>query len=298
MLSQAFYWSKNKRAEERGGWFYKSHVEWEEETGLTRREQQTARMHLRAKGLIEEQDGSLKGKGRVLWFRVNRDALLDGLKRLVESESGATAAASAEPADMGLSVGEPAQGVAPKRPTPEHESARPVAPNRSIPLITSENTSETTTEKTHTRLRAVGAPAGGVGVSVFSRKFREGYAAHFKLFEGWLRNSGCGTYDSDILAAVRRHNLFAQAATWGTDADATLFTDSAPRSAEEAHPVGDSPRSLVSFEQAAGCIAQLAALPGYDVAGYIAQMQNISEETRTKLREKFLNAPAAKAQTA
>ncbi len=50
MLSQAVYWSRRCT----DGWFYKTQGEWQEETGLTRTEQETARKNLRAKGFIEE----------------------------------------------------------------------------------------------------------------------------------------------------------------------------------------------------------------------------------------------------
>lgn len=45
MLSQAVYWSQ--RSLNPAGWFYKTADDWEEETGLTRREQETARKRLR-----------------------------------------------------------------------------------------------------------------------------------------------------------------------------------------------------------------------------------------------------------
>ena len=45
MLSQAVYWSS--RASNPAGWFYKSADEWEQETGMTRHEQEGARKRLR-----------------------------------------------------------------------------------------------------------------------------------------------------------------------------------------------------------------------------------------------------------
>jgi hypothetical protein len=65
MLSQALYWTP--RTKDPDGWFYKSHVDWEAETGLTRREQDTARKELRGKGLVEER---LKGVPATLYYRV------------------------------------------------------------------------------------------------------------------------------------------------------------------------------------------------------------------------------------
>lgn len=55
-LSQAWYW-KDKASitiNKKPGWFFKSAQEWEEETGLTRREQENARRICREMGLIEE----------------------------------------------------------------------------------------------------------------------------------------------------------------------------------------------------------------------------------------------------
>lgn len=50
MLSQAVYWSK--RTKDKDGWFYKTQAEWELETGLTRREQDTARSRLESLGVL------------------------------------------------------------------------------------------------------------------------------------------------------------------------------------------------------------------------------------------------------
>lgn len=52
LLSQAVYWSK--RTTNNDGWFYKTAGEWEEETGLSRREQETARRKLRECGVLLE----------------------------------------------------------------------------------------------------------------------------------------------------------------------------------------------------------------------------------------------------
>jgi hypothetical protein len=200
MLSQAFYWSKNRRAVERDGWFYKSHADWEEETGLTRREQQTARAHLRKKKLLEERDGSLKGKGRVLWFRVNRDALFEALKGFVNTETRAAPSGGNSPAD----VEGGGQGVAPNRPTPMGGNARPVAQKRPTSLITSETTAENNAQNTHTRLRAAGAPEERVCVSgSLARKAYERYArnhpAEIHNPPGWVTKAlRTGEWDDQV----------------------------------------------------------------------------------------------------
>lgn len=52
MLSQAVYWSH--RTQKGDGWFYKTQAEWEEETGLSRYEQEGARKKLRKLGVMQE----------------------------------------------------------------------------------------------------------------------------------------------------------------------------------------------------------------------------------------------------
>ncbi len=49
------------------GWFSKSQDEWEEETGLSRCEQETARRLLREAGFLEERRSGMPAK---LWYRV------------------------------------------------------------------------------------------------------------------------------------------------------------------------------------------------------------------------------------
>src|SRR5688572_90399 len=83
MLSQAWYWTQTEIVRKRGGWFYKSAREWQDETGLTRREQETARKKLKARGLIEER---LKGIPATINFRIVQESLIDLLK--LDNESG------------------------------------------------------------------------------------------------------------------------------------------------------------------------------------------------------------------
>lgn len=70
MLSQAVYWSK--RSDQNGGWFYKTQAEWEDETGLTRYEQETARKKLRKLGVLDEVKRGVPCK---VFYRVNEEAL-------------------------------------------------------------------------------------------------------------------------------------------------------------------------------------------------------------------------------
>ena len=68
MLSQMIYWTLHGRdVASRDGWFYKTKVQWEWETGLSVREQDTARDVLRTLGLVHEQR---LGVPATLHFRV------------------------------------------------------------------------------------------------------------------------------------------------------------------------------------------------------------------------------------
>jgi hypothetical protein len=67
------------------GWFTRTQAEWERETGLTRREQESARRVLRARGLLEERR---RGLPAVLWFRVNWGALRAALGRQAQANWG------------------------------------------------------------------------------------------------------------------------------------------------------------------------------------------------------------------
>lgn len=70
LLSQAIYWTS--RTSDPDGWFYKSQKDWEEETALTRSEQEIARKQLKATGFWQEK---LKGVPATLYFRVDCDIL-------------------------------------------------------------------------------------------------------------------------------------------------------------------------------------------------------------------------------
>lgn len=74
MLSQAYYWSR--RTKQPGNWFYKSAKEWTEETGLSRKEQETARRSLRQFDWWQEEKRKANG-APTIHYRIN----LDGLTR-------------------------------------------------------------------------------------------------------------------------------------------------------------------------------------------------------------------------
>lgn len=73
-LSQALYWSKRTTSSD--GFFYKTQAEWEEETGLSRREQETVRKRLKAIGILSE---ALRGTPAKLYYKVEIDVLESAL---------------------------------------------------------------------------------------------------------------------------------------------------------------------------------------------------------------------------
>lgn len=83
LLSQAMYWSK--RINSNGdGWFYKTRGQWEEETGLSRYEQESARRTLRRFSFWKEE---LRGVPAQMHYKVDISILLDELIRIAESRS-------------------------------------------------------------------------------------------------------------------------------------------------------------------------------------------------------------------
>ncbi len=74
-LCQLMYWS-DKGDDERG-WIYKTREEWQRETSMGRREQESARAKLRTLHLIEEHQ---RGTNRVLYYRVQWESLHERLK--------------------------------------------------------------------------------------------------------------------------------------------------------------------------------------------------------------------------
>lgn len=79
MLSQMVYWSKKSNAD---GWFYKTIEQWEEETGLSRYEQEGARKKLRDLGFIVE---AKRGVPCRVHFKVDQEKLYKALINLASN---------------------------------------------------------------------------------------------------------------------------------------------------------------------------------------------------------------------
>lgn len=74
MLSQAMYWSN--RTSDKTGWFYKTASEWEEETGMSRREQEKARATLRNTNFWMEDK---KGVPATMYYKIDLERLYEAL---------------------------------------------------------------------------------------------------------------------------------------------------------------------------------------------------------------------------
>lgn len=83
-LGQLIYWTRvGTDVIEHEGWIFKTRLEWENETGLSRYEQESARLLLVQKGLIEE---FRTGVPLRLSFRVNVSNLGQQFARLIQSD--------------------------------------------------------------------------------------------------------------------------------------------------------------------------------------------------------------------
>ena len=80
MLSQLVYWTS--RTKDNDGWIFKTHYDWTMETGLTRREQDTARKTLKELGFLSEKK---VGVPRRVFFKVERENLYKALIEYSES---------------------------------------------------------------------------------------------------------------------------------------------------------------------------------------------------------------------
>lgn len=132
MLSQLVYWTS--RTKDTEGWIFKTHHEWTLETGLTRREQETARKTLKELGFISEKK---TGVPRRVFFRIEREKLYQALVEYAESLDTSSMHKSAilNAPNVHTECTNP--------PNCMHQSAQL---NAQIRLSNTENTTENTTE--------------------------------------------------------------------------------------------------------------------------------------------------------
>lgn len=133
-LSQLIYWDERMEDAELG--VYKTAEQWEAETGLSVREQTTARRQLRDRGLITETHKRIEHK---LYFKLDRDAFDRLVAGAGEVENPEQQNVDSRNAETQFGNSESANTETPKAPSPNH-------PKRSS-LIKTEITTETTEEK-------------------------------------------------------------------------------------------------------------------------------------------------------
>lgn len=92
MLGHAMYWTRGwlKKHPERGGWFWKTAKDWQEATGLTQREQESARNTLRELGIWQEELATTPGAGNRLFYRLNIPSLCDKLISAAKTKTEGT----------------------------------------------------------------------------------------------------------------------------------------------------------------------------------------------------------------
>ncbi|MGE8519703.1 MAG: hypothetical protein ACN6OK_05615 [Alcaligenes faecalis] len=133
-LSQLIYWDERMEDAELG--VYKTAEQWEAETGLSVREQTTARRQLRDRGLITETHKRIEHK---LYFKLDRDAFDRLIAGVGEAGNPERQNVDSRNAETQFGNSESANTETPKAPSPNH-------PKRSS-LIKTEITTETTEEK-------------------------------------------------------------------------------------------------------------------------------------------------------
>lgn len=104
-LSQAIYWSNNLKSESREGWFYKKQRgddSWEAETGLSLKQQVSARKVLVGLGVLEEKRRDVPAK---VWYRVNSERLQELQKCRHTGSDGKSEAGEEKPLKISSILG-------------------------------------------------------------------------------------------------------------------------------------------------------------------------------------------------
>lgn len=204
LLSQMVYW--HNRTD--GNWFYKTQAELEEETGLTRYEQEGARKKLLNAGVLEEVKKGIPAK---LYFRVNEVALQAHLWPEIQAQPskgdshnqgcGNSATSDAENQQAGM-------GVYPK----------PVCGNPAS--IHTVDYTETTTENKTIGAQADASTPTRSAKREYSSEFETAWQAYPKraggnpkpsAYKAWNARLHEGVTPETLLAGVKRYAAFVVA---------------------------------------------------------------------------------------
>ncbi|QGY29053.1 hypothetical protein [Pantoea cypripedii] len=207
LLSQLVYWQNRMD----GQWFYKTQSDLEEETGLSRYEQEGARKKLVSIGVLEEKKKGIPAK---LYFRVNEVNLAahllpentqTGMGKTSEQGCGNSAYSDAENQQTGMRVfPEPACGNSASIHTVDH----------------TETTHKTTTENKSIGTSAKAAEPSRNAKQDYSPEFETAWQAYPKRAGGnpkqtawkhWNARIREGINPADMLAGVQRYAAYISA---------------------------------------------------------------------------------------
>lgn len=208
LLSQLIYWQVRMQGE----WFYKTQSDLEEETGLSRYEQEGARKKLVSLGVLEEQKKGIPAK---LYFRVN-EQVLGGLLLPENLQPGML---ETNNQGCGISTYSDAENQQPSM----GKTSKPVCGNPAS--IHTVDYTETTTENTHSDPAASAAGSASPSKHEYSSDFESAWQAYPKrsggnnkqaAYKAWKARLKDGVKPETMLAGVTRYAAYV-AATGNTN---------------------------------------------------------------------------------
>ena len=204
LLSQIVYWQNRME----GNWFYKTQTDLEEETGLTRYEQEGARKKLVSCGVLEEAKRGIPAK---LYFRVNQERL----EELLLGENQHAGMGKTNKQGCGISANSDAENQHAGMGKTNEQSCGNSASIHTVDY-------QETTQKINTENKYLGASAEADTPKVksstdYSPAFEEAWQAYPKrsggnnklsAFKAWNARIKQGVKPETMLAGVKRYAAF------------------------------------------------------------------------------------------
>ena len=204
LLSQIVYWQNRME----GNWFYKTQTDLEEETGLTRYEQEGARKKLVSCGVLEEAKRGIPAK---LYFRVNQERL----EELLLGENQHAGMGKTNKQGCGISANSDAENQHAGMGKTNEQSCGNSASIHTVDY-------QETTQKINTENKSLGASAEADTPKVksstdYSPAFEEAWQAYPKrsggnnklsAFKAWNARIKQGVKPETMLEGVKRYAAF------------------------------------------------------------------------------------------
>ncbi|KZP56363.1 hypothetical protein [Enterobacter hormaechei] len=204
LLSQIVYWQNRME----GNWFYKTQTDLEEETGLTRYEQEGARKKLVSCGVLEEAKRGIPAK---LYFRVNQERL----EELLLGENQHAGMGKTNKQGCGISANSDAENQHAGMGKTNEQSCGNSASIHTVDY-------QETTQKINTENKYLGASAEADTPKVksstdYSPAFEEAWQAYPKrsggnnklsAFKAWNARIKQGVKPETMLEGVKRYSAF------------------------------------------------------------------------------------------